>query len=64
MPDLLPLNPDSPDVEVVSDPDAALLRALCRGKLDTVIDSELALPAPQAVTFFGSQMQCRLSLTY
>lgn len=45
---ILPLNPASPDVHVVTAPTAALLRAASLGKLDEMADRALAIPPPRS----------------
>lgn len=56
--DPLPLNPDSPDVEVVTGPVASLLRALWPGGLDGVIDSPVAIPRPVTLTWEELSLSC------
>lgn len=59
MADPLPLNPESPDVEVVAGTVAPLLRALYRGKLDSIFDASLVIPQPVSLVWDALQLDCR-----
>jgi hypothetical protein len=55
---ILPFNPKSPDVHVVTATVAASLRAAALGKLDEVVDGVLAIPLPRRLQWGEGDFEC------
>lgn len=54
----LPLDPESPDVDVLSEPVAGLLRSLCGATTDRHTDSTILIPTPKSLRWADLEVEC------
>lgn len=54
----MPLNPESPDVDLLPRHVVGILGAVCDGSLDQRISSSPPLPSPTSLRFVGEEIEC------